>query len=80
VSRAVVDAASVQARTGDAYAGGNPTDPGKLGGKTPSAGRFTCLPLVAQPSGAQIDDSPLLFLLEEAIPAVEGLSEHVRKR
>lgn len=78
--RASIDAASVPAPAGGAHTGRNPTDRCKLGCKHHLLVDQRTLPLVAQISGAQVHDSPLLIPLVESIPAVKGLSVRARKR
>jgi transposase len=78
--RACVDAASVPAPAGGEYTGRNPTDRGTLGSKHHLLVDERGLPLVAQISGAQVNDSRFLIPLVESIPAVKGLTGRARKR
>lgn len=70
--RASIDAASVPTPTSGEHTGRNPTDRGKLGCKHHLLVDERGLPLVAQISGAQVQDSRFLIALVESIPAVKG--------
>ncbi len=71
--RGSVDAAGVPSPAGDEHTGRNPTDRGKLGCKHHLLVDQRGLPLVAQISKAEVDDSRLPIPLIESIRAVKGL-------